>query len=175
MLGRNGDGKTITMRAIMGMLAQRKGRLLYEAELIRLKSNGIARKGIGLLPRERGIFSSLNVEETDADRRNSTRAGFFDREHYKPVSHLAGEIDQPGRTKLSGGEQQMLAIARICATGASSCCWTRRRRYCTRSLRQIGNTIRVLRQQGFTIFLVERNFRFGSTVAERHYVVEHGR
>ena len=175
LLGRNGAGKTTTMRAIMGMLAQRKGSIAYEGrELIRLKSNRIARQGIAYCPEERGIFSSLNVRE-NLMLPPKVRAGELGIDDiYKLFPNLQERSASQG-TKLSGGEQQMLAIARILRTGAKLLLLDEPTEGLAPVIvQQIGNTIRMLRQQGFTILLVEQNFRFAATVADRHYVVEHG-
>jgi branched-chain amino acid transport system ATP-binding protein len=175
LLGRNGAGKTTTMRAIMGMLAQRKGSIAYEGrELIRLKSNRIARQGIAYCPEERGIFSSLNVRENLMLPPKVRAGGLGIDDIYKLFPNLQERSASQG-TKLSGGEQQMLAIARILRTGAKLLLLDEPTEGLAPGiLQQIGNTIRMLRQQGFTILLVEQNFRFAATVADRHYVVEHG-
>jgi branched-chain amino acid transport system ATP-binding protein len=175
LLGRNGAGKTTTMRAIMGMLAQRKGSIAYEGrELIRLKSNRIARQGIAYCPEERGIFSSLNVRENLMLPPKVRAGGLGIDDIYKLFPNLQERSASQG-TKLSGGEQQMLAIARILRTGAKLLLLDEPTEGLAPVIvQQIGNTIRMLRQQGFTILLVEQNFRFAATVADRHYVVEHG-
>ncbi len=176
LLGRNGAGKTTTMRAIMGMLSQRKGSITYEGrELIRLKSNRIARQGIAYCPEERGIFSSLNVWENLMLPPKVQAGGLGLEDIYKLFPNLRERSASQG-TKLSGGEQQMLAIARILRTGAKLVLLDEPTEGLAPVIvQQIGNTIRMLRQQGFTILLVEQNFRFAATVADRHYVVEHGR
>jgi branched-chain amino acid transport system ATP-binding protein len=175
LLGRNGAGKTTTMRAIMGMLSQRKGSITYEGrELIRLKSNRIARQGIAYCPEERGIFSSLNVWENLMLPPKVRAGGLGVDDIYKLFPNLRERSASQG-TKLSGGEQQMLAIARILRTGAKLLLLDEPTEGLAPVIVQhIGNTIRMLRQQGFTILLVEQNFRFAATVADRHYVVEHG-
>ena len=175
LLGRNGAGKTTTMRAIMGMLSQRKGSITYEGrELIRLKSNRIARQGIAYCPEERGIFSSLNVWENLMLPPKVRAGGLGIDDIYKLFPNLQERSASQG-TKLSGGEQQMLAIARILRTGAKLLLLDEPTEGLAPVIvQQIGNTIRMLRQQGFTILLVEQNFRFAATVADRHYVVEHG-
>ena len=175
LLGRNGAGKTTTMRAIMGMLLQRKGSITYEGrELIRLKSNRIARQGIAYCPEERGIFSSLNVWENLMLPPKVRAGGLGVEDIYKLFPNLRERSASQG-TKLSGGEQQMLAIARILRTGAKLLLLDEPTEGLAPVIVQhIGNTIRMLRQQGFTILLVEQNFRFAATVADRHYVVEHG-
>ncbi len=176
LLGRNGAGKTTTMRAIMGMLANRKGSITYEGrELIRLKSNRIARQGIAYCPEERGIFSSLNVWENLMLPPVVKSDGLPLEKIYQLFPNLKERSSSQG-TKLSGGEQQMLAIARILRTGAKLLLLDEPTEGLAPVIvQQIGNTIRMLRDQGFTILLVEQNFRFAATVADRHYVVEHGR
>jgi len=177
LLGRNGAGKTTTMRAIMGMLANRKGSIKFEGqELIGLKSNRIAQRGIAYCPEERGIFSSLSVlENLLLPPRVKDTGGFALPEIYKLFPNLEARSTSQG-TKLSGGEQQMLAIARILRTGAQFLLLDEPTEGLAPVIvQQIGNTISLLRQQGFTILLVEQNFRFAATVADRHYVVEHGR
>jgi branched-chain amino acid transport system ATP-binding protein len=175
LLGRNGAGKTTTMRAIMGMLSQRKGSIAYEGhELIALKSNRIARHGIAYCPEERGIFSSLNVRENLMLPPRVRPGGLELHDIYTLFPNLRERSASQG-TKLSGGEQQMLAIARILRTGAKLLLLDEPTEGLAPVIVQhIGNTIRMLREQGFTILLVEQNFRFAATVADRHYVVEHG-
>ena len=177
LLGRNGAGKTTTMRAIMGMLAERKGSIRYEGEeLIRLRSNRIARRGIAYCPEERGIFSSLNVWENLMLPPKIMKDGGLSVEQIYTLFPNLEERSSSQGTKLSGGEQQMLAIARILRTGAQFLLLDEPTEGLAPVIvQQIGNTIRMLRQQGFTILLVEQNFRFAATVADRHYVVEHGR
>ena len=177
LLGRNGAGKTTTMRAIMGMLANRKGSIKFHGqELIGLKSNRIARQGIAYCPEERGIFSSLSVwENLLLPPKIKKSGGFSVPDLYKLFPNLENRASSQG-TKLSGGEQQMLAIARILRTGAQFLLLDEPTEGLAPVIvQQIGNTISMLRQQGFTILLVEQNFRFAATVADRHYVVEHGR
>ena len=175
LLGRNGAGKTTTMRAIMGMLSQRKGSIMYEGrELIGLKSNCIARQGIAYCPEERGIFASLNVRENLMLPPRVKDGGLNLDQIYRLFPNLEERSSSQG-TKLSGGEQQMLAIARILRTGAKTLLLDEPTEGIAPVIvQQIGNTIRMLREQGFTILLVEQNFRFAATVADRHYVVEHG-
>jgi branched-chain amino acid transport system ATP-binding protein len=176
LLGRNGAGKTTTMRAVMGLLANRKGSITLEGrELIGLRSNRIARQGIAYCPEERGIFASLNVRE-NLMLPPRVRPGGLDLEQiYLLFPNLKARASSQG-TKLSGGEQQMLAIARILRTGAKLLLLDEPTEGLAPVIVQlIGDTIRMLRQQGFTILLVEQNFRFAATVANRHYVVEHGR
>ena len=175
LLGRNGAGKTTTMRSIMGLLANRKGSITLDGqELIRLKSNRIARQGIAYCPEERGIFASLNVRENLMLPPRVKPGGLDLDQIYKLFPNLRERSSSQG-TKLSGGEQQMLAIARILRTGAKLLLLDEPTEGLAPVIVQhIGNTIRMLRQQGFTILLVEQNFRFAATVADRHYVVENG-
>jgi len=176
LLGRNGAGKTTTMRAIMGILANRKGSIILEGrELIRLKSDRIARHGIAYCPEERGIFASLSVRENLMLPPRVKPGGLDIEQIYKLFPNLRERSSSQG-TKLSGGEQQMLAIARILRTGAKLLLLDEPTEGLAPVIVQlIGDTIRMLRAQGFTILLVEQNFRFAATVADRHYVVEHGR
>ena len=177
LLGRNGAGKTTTMRAIMGMLANRKGSIKFDGqELIDLKSNRIARHGIAYCPEERGIFSSLSVwENLLLPPRVKDSGGIAVADIYRLFPNLEARSSSQG-TKLSGGEQQMLAIARILRTGAQFLLLDEPTEGLAPVIvQQIGTTINMLRRQGFTILLVEQNFRFAATVADRHYVVEHGR
>ena len=176
LLGRNGAGKTTTMRAIMGMLANRRGSITFQGkELIGLKSDRIARQGIAYCPEERGVFASLNVWENLMLPPVVKSGGLSVDQIYELFPNLKERTSSQG-TKLSGGEQQMLAIARILRTGAKMLLLDEPTEGLAPVIvQQIGNTIRMLRGQGFTVLLVEQNFRFASTVADRHYVVEHGR
>jgi branched-chain amino acid transport system ATP-binding protein len=176
LLGRNGAGKTTTLKAIMGMVAQRKGSVRYEgSELIRLTSDRIARLGLAICPEERGIFASLNVEE-NLLLPPKVRPGGLDLDRiFALFPNLKERLFSQG-TKLSGGEQQMLAIARILRTGARLLLLDEPTEgLAPVIIQQIGKTIGLLKQQGFTILLVEQNFRFAATVADRFYVMEHGR
>ena len=175
LLGRNGAGKTTTMRAIMGMLVKRQGSVRYGGrETIGLRSNDIARAGIAICPEERGIFSSLSVAENLLLPPRVKAGGLSLAEIYRLFPNLAERTASQG-TKLSGGEQQMLAIARILRTGAELLLLDEPTEGLAPVIvQQIGATIRMLREKGFTILLVEQNFRFAATVADRHYVVEHG-
>jgi branched-chain amino acid transport system ATP-binding protein len=176
LLGRNGAGKTSTMRAIMGLLPERKGSITFEGkELIHRKPDRIARAGIAYCPEERGIFASLNVRE-NLLLPPVVKPGGLDVERIYTLFPNLKERSTSQGTKLSGGEQQMLAIARILRTGAKMLLLDEPTEGLAPVIVQhIGETIRMLRQQGFTILLVEQNFRFAATVADRHYVVEHGR
>jgi branched-chain amino acid transport system ATP-binding protein len=176
LLGRNGAGKTTTMRAVMGMLPKRQGSVHFEGrELIRLKSDRIAWQGLAYCPEERGIFASLNVRENLLLPPKVKDGGLSIDQIYTLFPNLKERSASQG-TKLSGGEQQMLAIARILRTGAKLLLLDEPTEGLAPVIvQQIGNTIRMLREQGFTILLVEQNFRFAATVADRHYVVEHGK
>jgi len=176
LLGRNGAGKTTTMRAVMGMVAKRQGSVHFEGkELIRLKSDRIARQGLAYCPEERGIFASLNVRENLMLPPKVKDGGLTIEQIYDLFPNLKERSSSQG-TKLSGGEQQMLAIARILRTGAKLLLLDEPTEGLAPVIvQQIGHTIRMLREQGFTILLVEQNFRFAATVADRHYVVEHGK
>ena len=176
LLGRNGAGKTTTLKSIMGMVAKRTGSVKFEGrELLGLASNQIARAGIAICPEERGIFASLNVEE-NLLLPPKVRSGGLDLERiFALFPNLKERLHSPG-TKLSGGEQQMLAIGRILRTGARLLLLDEPTEgLAPVIIQQIGKTIGILKQQGFTILLVEQNFRFAATVADRHYVMEDGR
>ena len=175
LLGRNGAGKTTTMRAIMGMLSKRTGSVRFEGtETIDMLSNLIARTGIAYCPEERGIFSSLNVRENLELPPVVKPGGLTLDEIYQLFPRLLERTNSQG-TKLSGGEQQMLAIARILRTGARFLLLDEPTEGLAPVIVQhIGQIIRTLKQKGFTVLLVEQNFRFASTVADRHYVVDHG-
>ncbi|MFM1989294.1 MAG: leucine/isoleucine/valine transporter subunit [Pseudomonadota bacterium] len=176
LLGRNGAGKTTTMRAIMGVLGKRKGSVRYEgAETVNLPSNHIARLGIAYCPEERGIFSSLSVRENLELPPVVKPGGLSLDEVYQLFPRLKERANNQG-TKLSGGEQQMLAIARILRTGAKLLLLDEPSEGLAPVIVQhIGEIIRTLKKKGFTVLLVEQNFHFASTVADRHYVVEHGK
>ena len=176
LLGRNGAGKTTTLKSIMGIVGQRTGSVRYEGkELVRLTSDRIARLGIALCPEERGIFASLSVEE-NLLLPPRVRSGGLDLPRiFELFPNLKERLSSQG-TKLSGGEQQMLAIGRILRTGARLLLLDEPTEgLAPVIIQQIGKTIGMLKQQGFTILLVEQNFRFASTVADRYYVVENGR
>lgn len=176
LLGRNGAGKTTTMKAVMGMIASRKGSVQFEGqELIQLPSNKIAKMGMAFCPEERGIFSSLNVYENLTLPPIVKNGGMSLDEIYQIFPNLKERLKSQG-TKLSGGEQQMLAIGRILRTGANFLLLDEPTEGLAPVIvQQIGAMIRLLKQKGYTILLVEQNFRFASTVADRHYVVEHGK
>jgi branched-chain amino acid transport system ATP-binding protein len=176
LLGRNGAGKTTTLKSIMGVVPRREGSIRFEQqETVRLASNRIARLGIAWCPEERGIFSSLNVEENLMLPPKVRDGGLPVEEIYKLFPNLLERRKSQG-TKLSGGEQQMLAIGRILRTGARLLLLDEPTEGLAPVIvQQIGRTIGTLKQRGFTILLVEQNFRFAATVADRHYVMEHGR
>ena len=176
LLGRNGAGKTTTLKSIMGIVGQRTGSVRYEGrELIGLTSDRIARLGIALCPEERGIFASLDVEE-NLLLPPKVRAGGLELDRiFELFPNLQERLSSQG-TKLSGGEQQMLAIGRILRTGARLLLLDEPTEgLAPVIIEQIGKTIGTLKQQGFTILLVEQNFRFASMVADRYYVMENGR
>ncbi len=176
LLGRNGAGKTTTLKSIMGIVPQRRGSIRFEErELIALASNRIARLGIAFCPEERGIFASLNVEENLMLPPAVRSGGLGVAAIFELFPNLKARLKSQG-TKLSGGEQQMLAIGRILRTGARLLLLDEP----TEGLApvivsHIGATVRRLKAEGFTILLVEQNVRFAATVADRHYVIEHGR
>jgi branched-chain amino acid transport system ATP-binding protein len=176
LLGRNGVGKTTTLKSIMGIVRQRKGSVQHHGrELIGLPSNLIARLGIAFCPEERGIFASLNVEENLLLPPQVATGGLGLDAIFGLFPNLRERLRSQG-TKLSGGEQQMLAIARILRTGARLLLLDEPTEGLAPVIvQQIGATIRRLKAEGFTILLVEQNFRFASTVADRHYVMERGR
>jgi branched-chain amino acid transport system ATP-binding protein len=176
LLGRNGAGKTTTLRAIMGLVPRRAGSIRFEGrELIGARSDAIARAGIAYCPEERGIFASLNVTENLFLPPVIRPGGMTVPEIHALVPNLKERARSPG-TKLSGGEQQMLAIGRILRTGARLLLLDEPSEGLAPVIvQQIGRTIRELKARGFTVLLVEQNFRFAQTVADRHYVMEHGR
>jgi branched-chain amino acid transport system ATP-binding protein len=175
LLGRNGAGKTTTLRAIMGLI-RRRGAIRFEgAEVQSLPSRAVARRGIGYCPEERGIFASLTVAENLHLPRVVRPGGYSDADIFALFPRLQERLSSPG-TKLSGGEQQMLAIARILRTGAKLLLLDEPTEGLAPVIvQQIGRTIATLKSAGFSIVLVEQNFRFAATVADRHYVVEQGR
>jgi branched-chain amino acid transport system ATP-binding protein len=176
LLGRNGAGKTTTMKSIMGIVGRREGSISLDgAETIRLPSNRIAHLGIALCPEERGIFSSLNVEENLLLPPKVKDGGLTLEQIFTLFPNLKERLSSQG-TKLSGGEQQMLAIGRILRTGARLLLLDEPTEGLAPVIvQQIGRTIAELKTRGFTILLVEQNFHFAATVADRHYVMENGR
>ena len=175
LLGRNGAGKTTTLKSIMGIVGQRTGSVRHHGiELVGLASNRIARFGIAYCPEERGIFASLDVEE-NLMLPPAVRAGGMSVEEIYAIFPNLQERRRSQGTKLSGGEQQMLAIGRILRTGASLLLLDEPTEGLAPVIvQQIGRVIETLKAKGFTILLVEQNFRFASTIADRHYIVEHG-
>jgi branched-chain amino acid transport system ATP-binding protein len=176
LLGRNGAGKTTTLKAIMGMIGKRKGSVRFHGkETIALSSDKIARLGLALCPEERGIFSSLNVQENLLLPPKVKPGGLSVEQIFDLFPNLKERLASQG-TKLSGGEQQMLAIGRILRTGANLLMLDEPTEgLAPVIIQQIGHTIQKLKAQGFTILLVEQNFRWASTVADRYYVMEHGK
>jgi branched-chain amino acid transport system ATP-binding protein len=176
LLGRNGAGKTTTLKSIMGIVRRRTGSVRFgDRELIGLPSNAIARLGLAFCPEERGIFASLDVEENLLLPPRVQPGGLTREAIFELFPNLEERLRSQG-TKLSGGEQQMLAIGRILRTGARVLLLDEPTEGLAPVIvQQIGRTIARLKAEGFTILLVEQNFRFAATVADRHYVVEHGR
>jgi branched-chain amino acid transport system ATP-binding protein len=177
LLGRNGAGKTTTMKSIMGIVNRRTGSVRFEGrELIDRPSNEIACAGLAFCPEERGIFASLTVAENLLLPPEVRPGGLPLDRIFDLFPNLRERLGSSQGTKLSGGEQQMLAIARILRTGARLLLLDEPTEgLAPVIIQQIGKTIRTLKDQGFTILLVEQNFRFASTVADRYYVMEHGR
>ncbi len=176
LLGRNGAGKTTTLKSIMGMVDSRHGTIrLGDVDLIALRSDRIARHGVAYCPEERGIFASLDVEENLMLPPIVREGGMSVTEIFQLFPNLKQRLHSAG-TRLSGGEQQMLAIGRILRTGANLLLLDEPTEgLAPIIIQQIGEVIRRLKARGFTILLVEQNFHFAATVANRHYVVEHGR
>jgi branched-chain amino acid transport system ATP-binding protein len=176
LLGRNGAGKTSTLRSIMGLVPRRTGSVKYEGkEFVNARPDVIARAGIAYCPEERGIFASLDVTENLMLPPLVRPGGLPLDEIYTLFPNLKERARSQG-TKLSGGEQQMLAIARILRTGARLLLLDEPSEGLAPVIvQQIGRTIRELKKRGLTVLLVEQNFRFAQTVADRHYVMEHGR
>ncbi len=178
LLGRNGAGKTTTMKSIMGLVPRREGTIRFHGrELIGLPSDAIARAGIAFCPEERGIFGSLSVTENLLLPPIVAPGGLDVDTIYALFPNLKERAHTAQGTKLSGGEQQMLAIAPHPAHRRAKMLLLDEP---TEGLapvivQQIGRTIREIKTRGFTVLLVEQNFRFAATVADRHYVMEHGR
>src|SRR5690349_174227 len=177
LLGRNGAGKTTTLKSIMGIVGQRTGSVRLDGrELINRSSDQIGRAGIAFCPEERGIFASLSVEENLLLPPAVQPGGLSLERIFALFPNLKERLGSSQGTKLSGGEQQMLAIGRILRTGARLLLLDEPTEgLAPVIIQQIGRTIRALKEQGFTILLVEQNFRFASTVSDRYYVMEHGR
>jgi branched-chain amino acid transport system ATP-binding protein len=177
LLGRNGAGKTTTMKSIMGIVGRREGSVKFGgAEMIDRMPNLIARAGIAFCPEERGIFGSLSVTENLMLPPVVAPGGLSVDEIYALFPNLKERAMTAHGTRLSGGEQQMLAIARILRTGARMLLLDEPTEGLAPVIvQQIGRTIREIKSRGFTVLLVEQNFRFAATVADRHYVMEHGK
>ncbi len=175
LLGRNGAGKTTTLRSIMGLVAPRTGSIRFEGrELCHERPATIARLGIAFCPEERGIFAGLDVEENLLLPPRIRDGGMTVPELFEMFPNLRARLHSPG-TALSGGEQQMLAIARILRTGARFLLLDEPTEGLAPVIvKQIGATIRQLKQRGFTIVLVVQSLPFAARVADRHYVVERG-
>ncbi len=178
LLGRNGAGRTTTLRAIMGLTGKRRGSVkINGVETTRLAPHKVAHLGVGYCPEERGIFASLSAEENlklPPRLKNSTQALSID-ELYDMFPNLKERASSPG-TRLSGGEQQMLAVARILRTGATLLLLDEiSEGLAPVIVQKLGEVIRALKAKGFTVVLVEQNFRFAAPLADRFYVMEHGR
>lgn len=176
LIGRNGVGKTTTLKAIMGLLDRQEGSIrLNGQELTGLRPDRIARRGVGYVPDDRGIFASLTVEENLMLPPVVKPGALSVEEVYSLFPRLKERRKSQG-TKLSGGEQQMLSIARVLRTGATMLLMDEPTEGLAPVIVQhIGSIIAELKRKGFTILLVEQNFHFASTVADRHYVMEEGR
>jgi len=175
LLGRNGSGRSTTLKSIMGMVGRRTGSIMLNGnEIINVPTHRIAHHGVGFCPEERAIFASLSTEENLTLAPIVASGGMSVEEIYEMFPNLQERRNSPG-TKLSGGEQQMLAMARILRTGAKLLLLDE----ITEGLapvivKKLGEVITELKKRGFTIILVEQNFRFAAPLADRHYVLEHG-
>src|SRR6202000_3073753 len=176
LLGRNGAGKTTTLKSVMGIIGKRTGSVRFNNEdIIRASSDKIARMGVAFCPEERGIFASLDVRENLMLPPVVRPGGLSLDQIFDLFPNLKERVNSQG-TKLSGGEQQMLAIARILRTGARFLMLDEPTEgLAPVIIQQIGHTIARLKKEGFTILLVEQNFSFAATVADRYYIVEHGK
>jgi branched-chain amino acid transport system ATP-binding protein len=177
LLGRNGAGKTTTMKSIMGLVPRREGSVKFKGqETIGMLPNQVAHAGIAICPEERGIFGSLSVTENLMLPPVIAPGGLSVEEIYTLFPNLKERARTAHGTRLSGGEQQMLAIGRILRTGAKMLLLDEPTEGLAPVIvQQIGRTIREIKKRGFTVLLVEQNFRFAATVADRHYVMEHGK
>ena len=175
LLGRNGAGRTTTLRAVLGLLSRREGSIRVAGrETIRMAAHRIPRLGIGYCPEERGIFATLTTGENLELPPRVAECGLSVDEIYRMFPNLAERRDSPG-TKLSGGEQQMLAIARILRTGAKLLLLDEiSEGLAPVIVQKLAETIRALKSRGFTVVMVEQNFRFAAPLADRFYVIEHG-
>ena len=176
LLGRNGSGRTTTLKAIIGLVGRRSGSVMMNGrETIHLSPHRIARLGIGYCPEERGIFSSLSAEENLLLLPEVSSDGMSVEELYRMFPNLWERRKSPG-SRLSGGEQQMLAVARILRTGARLLLLDEITEGLAPVIVQaLGRVVRELKERGFTIVLVEQNFRFVEPLADRHYLIERGR
>jgi len=176
LLGRNGAGKTTTLKSVMGIIGKRTGSIRFNGQdIIRSSSDRIACMGVAFCPEERGIFASLDVKENLLLPPIVRSGGLSLDQVFELFPNLKERLNSQG-TKLSGGEQQMLAIARILRTGARFLMLDEPTEgLAPVIIQQIGHTIARLKKEGFTILLVEQNFRFAATVADRYYIVEHGK
>jgi len=176
LLGRNGAGRTTTLRAILGLTGRRSGSIMINGrEAIAMPAHRIAHLGIGYCPEERGIFASLSAEENLLLPPAVASGGMSVDEIYAMFPNLQERRASPGM-RLSGGEQQMLAIARILRTGAKLLLLDEISEGLAPVIVQtLGRVIRGLKERGYTIIMVEQNFRFAAPLADRHYVIEHGR
>ena len=176
LLGRNGVGKTTTLRSIMGIVRNRKGAIEFAGEdLIKVPLHRVAHRGLGFIPEERGIFSTLSVYENLLLPPAVAKGGMTVDEIFELFPNLHERRNSPG-TKLSGGEQQMLAIARILRTGVRMMLLDEPTEGLAPVIVQrIGDVLKTLKARGMTVLLVEQNFRFASKVADRFYLMDHGR
>ncbi|WP_224372159.1 ABC transporter ATP-binding protein [Hyalangium versicolor] len=175
LLGRNGSGRTTTLKAIMGLVGKRSGSIMVNGrEVIGMASHKVAHLGVGYCPEERGIFSSLSVEENLQLLPKVRSGGMTVEEIYKMFPNLLERRKSQG-TRLSGGEQQMLALARILLTGAQLLLLDEITEGLAPVIVQLlGRVIGQLKERGYTIVLVEQNFQFAAPLADRHYVMGHG-
>jgi branched-chain amino acid transport system ATP-binding protein len=176
LLGRNGAGRTTTLRAILGLTGSRKGSIrIFGEEAIKLPPHKVARLGIGYCPEERGIFASLSAEENLMLPAGTGRGGMSVDASYDMFPNRKERASSPG-TRLSGGEQQMLAVARILRTGARLLLLDEiSEGLAPVIVQKLSEMILTLKGKGYTIVLVEQNFRFAAALADRFYVMEHGR
>jgi branched-chain amino acid transport system ATP-binding protein len=176
LLGRNGSGRTTTLRSLMGLMNRCTGTIQIQGkDVLGAPPHKIARMGVGYCPEERGIFASLSCEENLLLPPQIAEGGMSVAEIYRLFPNLQERANSPG-TKLSGGEQQMLAIARILRTGARVLLLDEISEGLAPVIVQtLDRAIRALKKQGYTIILVEQNFRFAAPLADRFYIMEHGR